>query len=136
MSAAPVHFVARELPGVSVADMARSTLGIDYPYWLGGATNWAAQTYLELRRHRDRITLGAEAMAGGRRLWRTSYEDIGPAGAVRLPGTIRFAERDGSFDDGVEIKLKDRTLNQEPPAGSFELAPQPGVAVKDVGCGP
>jgi outer membrane lipoprotein-sorting protein len=71
----------------------------------------------------------------GKRLWQTSYEDVSGAGEARLPGTIRFAERNGSFDDGVEIKFKDRTLNVSPPPGAFTLAAPPGVAVKDIGCG-
>jgi hypothetical protein len=79
--------------------------------------------------------VGAEALAAGRRLWRTSYDDFEGAGAARLPTTIRFAEGAGSFDDGVEIKLKDRELGVTPPAAAFTLAPPPGVTVKDVGCG-
>ena len=72
--------------------------------------------------------------AGGTRLWRTAYEDFTTQGGQRLPGTIRFAERDASFDDGVEIHFKDRSLGTAPPAGAFTLAPHPGVPVQDVGC--
>jgi len=74
--------------------------------------------------------------AGGKPLWRTSYEDHETAGGVRLPRTIRFAEQSGSFDDGVEIKFKDRALNAAPPAGAFTLAPPAGASVVNVGCGP
>ena len=52
--------------------------------------------------------------AGGAPLWRTAYEDHETAGGARVPGVIRFAEAAGSFDDGVEIKFKDRTLNAAP----------------------
>jgi outer membrane lipoprotein-sorting protein len=52
-----------------------------------------------------------------------------------VPGTIRFAEANGSFDDGVEIKFKDRTLNAAAPAGAFTLAPPAGATVVEVGCG-
>jgi hypothetical protein len=80
--------------------------------------------------------VGAEALGGGKRLWRTSYGDFEAAGGVQLPRTILFAEGDGSYDDGVEIKFKDRTINAAPAEGSFVLTPPPGVPVKDVGCGP
>jgi hypothetical protein len=74
--------------------------------------------------------------ASGAPLWRTAYEDHESAGPVRLPQIIRFAEQAGSFDDGVEIKFKDRTLNAAPAAGAFTLAPPAGATVVDVGCGP
>jgi hypothetical protein len=87
-------------------------------------------------RHGAAIDLvGAEALVGGKRRWRTSYEDFANTAAARLPTTIRFAEGTGSYDDGVEIKLKDRELNGTPPDGAFTLTPPPGVTVKDVGCG-
>jgi hypothetical protein len=78
--------------------------------------------------------VGAEALAGGRRLWRTSYDDFETEGAVRLPTTIRFAEGKGSYDDGVEIKLKDHHLGTPALAGAFTLTPPAGVTVRDVGC--
>ena len=72
----------------------------------------------------------------GAPLWRTAYEDHETSGSARVPGVIRFAEATGSFDDGVEIKFKDRTLNAAPPAGAFTLAPPAGATVIEVGCGP
>jgi hypothetical protein len=74
--------------------------------------------------------------AEGARLWQTSYQSFETIGGRRLPGTILFAERNGSFDDGVEIHFKDRSLDEPPPAAAFTLVPPPGVAVKDVGCRP
>jgi hypothetical protein len=78
--------------------------------------------------------VGAEALRGGKRQWRTSYEDFGGAGTARMPASIRFAEGTSSYDDGVEIKIKDRTLNEAPLDGAFTLTPSPGVSVKDLGC--
>ena len=72
----------------------------------------------------------------GAPLWRTAYEDHETAGGARVPGVIRFAEQNSSFDDGVEINFKDRALNAAPPAGAFTLAPPAGATVVDVGCGP
>jgi len=82
-------------------------------------------------------TLIAVDRAGpdGKALWRTAYEDHETAGGARVPGTIRFAEANGSFDDGVEIKFKDRSLNAAAPAGAFTLAPPAGATVVEVGCG-
>jgi hypothetical protein len=79
---------------------------------------------------------GVEALADGRRLWLTSYEDFSAAGGVRVPGRIRFSLGMDTFDEGVDVKFKDRTLNETPAASSFVLAPPPGAAVRDVGCGP
>jgi outer membrane lipoprotein-sorting protein len=74
--------------------------------------------------------------ADSKPLWRTSYEDHETVGGARLPRTIRFAEANSSFDDGVEITFKDRNLNAARPAGAFTLAPPAGATVVDVGCGP
>ena len=72
----------------------------------------------------------------GARLWQTAYEDFEIVGGVRLPKRIRFAEGNGSFDDGVEIQFKDRSLNAPATPNAFALAPPAGVAVRDVGCPP
>ena len=71
----------------------------------------------------------------GAPMWRTAYEDHEAVGAVRLPGIIRFAEQNSSFDDGVEIKFKDRSINATPPADAFTLPPPAGATIVDVGCG-
>jgi hypothetical protein len=71
----------------------------------------------------------------GTPLWRTSYQDFETVAGQRLPRTVLFAERGGKFDDGVEIKFKDRSMGNTPPPAAFTLAPPPGVAVRDVGCG-
>jgi outer membrane lipoprotein-sorting protein len=73
--------------------------------------------------------------ADGAPLWRTSYKDFETVAGQRLPRTILFAEHGGSFDDGVEIRFKDRTLDGAAPAGAFTLTPPPGVAVREVSCG-
>jgi hypothetical protein len=85
----------------------------------------------------------------GRARWRAGFEDFtevatgGQSGAgggggepptVVLPRTIRFAEGDTSFDEGVEIKFKERTLNEGPGADAFALAPAPGIQTIEVGC--
>ncbi|HEY6476448.1 MAG TPA: DUF4292 domain-containing protein [Polyangia bacterium] len=70
----------------------------------------------------------------GAPLWRTQYEDFETVAGQRLPRTIRFAEHAASFDDGVEIRFKDRALGGTPPPAAFTLAPPSGVAVRDVGC--
>jgi hypothetical protein len=73
--------------------------------------------------------------AAGATLWRTSYEEFETTAGQRLPRTIRFAEGKASFDDGVEIKLKDRWVGDAAPPAAFTLVPPPGVVVREVGCG-
>jgi Domain of unknown function (DUF4292) len=83
----------------------------------------------------------------GRPRWRVAFEELtdadlpsattGQSGArVALPQTIRFAEGATAFDEGVEIKFKDRTLNEPIADASFALAPPPGVMPVDIGCAP
>jgi hypothetical protein len=76
-------------------------------------------------------------------IWRAAFEDFtdvatGSASPkqVPLPGTIRYAEAAGSFDDGVEIKFKERTLNEIPAADAFALQPTAGIKFIEVGCPP
>ena len=84
----------------------------------------------------DRRLTGATRIGGnGARLWRAAYEDFEAAGAEWLPRTIRFAEAGASFDDGVEIRFRDRAVGAAVPAGAFTLTPPPGMTVRDVGCG-
>jgi hypothetical protein len=90
--------------------------------------------------------LGATATRlDGRTRWRVAFEDFvrvapvpgqGVEANVALPQTIRFAESDGPFDEGVEIKFKERTLNQSAPKDAFLLAMTPGTTTIDVGCPP
>jgi hypothetical protein len=96
-----------------------------------------ATLHVFFTRHDGALDLtGVEALSGNRRLWLASYEDIGPADGVRLPGRIRFSQGMDTFDDGVDIKFKDRKVNEVAPAGSFVLAAPPGATVRDVGCAP
>ncbi len=125
---------ARHAPGVAPAadvawDAARGADVLEFPTPTGALRVFFA------RHGADVDIMGAETLAGGRRLWRTSYEDFETAGGARLPTTIHFAEADGSYDDGVEIKIKDRKLNEPASADAFKLTPPPGAAIKDVGCG-
>lgn len=76
----------------------------------------------------------------GKPWWRTSYEDfesISPAdgrGPLSLPGLVRFAERDRSFDDGVDVKFKERRVGAPLAEGTFTLKDPPGIAAQWIGC--
>jgi hypothetical protein len=85
----------------------------------------------------DARELVAATRAGpdGAPLWRTQYQDFETVAGQRLPRTILFAEHAASFDDGVEIRFKDRALGGTPPPTTFTLEPPSGVSVRDVGCG-
>jgi hypothetical protein len=72
---------------------------------------------------------------GARARWRVSYEELERAGAVALPRLVRFAEPGKSWDDGVEIKIRERSLNPSFPDGVFTLEPPPGYKVETALCG-
>jgi len=73
--------------------------------------------------------------AGARSRWRVSYEAFERVSGVAVPGLVRFAEPGKDFDDGVEIKVRERTLNPSFPEGAFTLAPPPGYKVELAACG-
>lgn len=78
----------------------------------------------------------------GRPRWRVSYEDFkevvppGAGRAVAMPATIRFAQGATSFDEGVEIKVKEQSLNPAIDPAAFTVTAPPGTPTLDVGCGP
>jgi hypothetical protein len=53
---------------------------------------------------------------------------------VPMPKLIRFAERNGSFDDGVDIRFKERAVNPQVPSSAFAIADPPGVRISEVPC--
>ena len=55
-----------------------------------------------------------------------SYQDMQRIDGQSFPKLIRFAEPGRDFDDGVEIKVRDRILNPSFPTDAFLLAPPPG----------
>jgi len=67
--------------------------------------------------------------------WRVRYEELTPIAGVYFPNIIRFAEPNASFDDGVEIKIKDRRINPEIPEDSFHLSPPADFFIQNVNCG-
>jgi hypothetical protein len=77
--------------------------------------------------------------------WRARFEDFvapsfppgsPPTGrrAPPVPRLIRYAEGSASFEDGVEIKFKERVYDEPAPADAFAIAPTPGVKIVEVGC--
>jgi hypothetical protein len=82
--------------------------------------------------------------AGGTVRWRARFDDFvaptfrpgtAPAGpAVMVPRTIEYAEGTSSFDEGVEIKFKDRVFDEETDPAAFVLEPAAGVKTVEVGC--
>ncbi len=71
----------------------------------------------------------------GARLWQTAYDEWETVGGVRLPGRVRFAEHNDSFDDGVESLVQGPHLEPASPDRRVHPGPPSGVAVRDVGCG-
>jgi hypothetical protein len=77
---------------------------------------------------------GADANAKSR--WRVSYEDLERTDGIALPRLVRFAEPGKDFDDGVEIKVRERVVNPTFPDHAFTLEPPSGYAVELAPCGP
>lgn len=76
------------------------------------------------------------AAPGARQRWRVRYLELARVDGVGMPGRILFAEPGRSFDDGVEIVVKDRFLNPTLPDGVFKLEAPPGFVREAVPCPP
>jgi hypothetical protein len=101
---------------------------------------FGTKLWLGLRRPNPRLPAwdvvfveGLEPGARGR--WRVSYQDFEHIAGVSLPRLVRFAEPGKDFDDGVEIKIRERILNPPFPQGAFTLAPPSGYRVEFATCG-
>lgn len=76
---------------------------------------------------------GQSPGASGR--WRVAYEELGKADGFTLPALIKFAEPGKSFDDGVEIKVRERLgLNRPLKDEQFTLTAPPGFRVEVLPC--
>jgi hypothetical protein len=95
------------------------------------------RTHLYFQEHgRDRDLIGVmREDSRGVRMWQTAYDDLRSVSTVRLPAVIRFAEASESFDQGVEVKFKDVTINATPRPEDFTLAVPPGTTVHEETCG-
>ncbi len=83
----------------------------------------------------DVVYLEGQAVGAQAGRWRVAYDDFERAGPVSLPRQVRFAEPGKDWDDGVEIKIRERSLNPSFPDGAFTLAPPPGYTVEQAACG-
>lgn len=77
---------------------------------------------------------GMDAHAKSR--WRVAYGDFERVDGVALPRLVRFAEPGKDFDDGVEIKVRERLLNPSFPDHAFALEAPPGYVVELAACSP
>lgn len=78
---------------------------------------------------------GAQA-ADAKQRWQVSYEDFVRDGGAMLPRLIRFAEPGKGFDDGVEIRIRDRQINGTFAEGAFVLQKPADYPVEFASCGP
>jgi hypothetical protein len=110
-------------------------LVVDRPTTGAAARLWV--TFVPARTGYDVVAVSGESPPGAGRRWRVDYQDLAAAGPVTLPGLIRFAEPGRSFDDGVEIKVRERMgVNRDIPDESFTLTPPTGYPVQNVPCPP
>lgn len=92
-----------------------------------------------LRKHKTGWSIvGVEGFTGsgsGRRgWWRVRYEDHEAVAGVLMPNRIRFAEPGAGFDEGVDIRVRDRRMNPEIPEADFRLTPPPNMFVDVLEC--
>jgi hypothetical protein len=83
--------------------------------------------------------VGLEAQpAGGKtgERWRVAFDKLASEGGFTHPELIRVAEPGRSFDEGLEVVVKNRRLNPSFPAQAFTLTVPEGYPVTDVPCCP
>lgn len=93
-------------------------------------------------RHHDTgapTLVGVTALDGAQKpVWRVGFEEFvdvaSRRGAVSLPQVIHYAEGTSSYDDGVEIKFKDRTADDPISPEAFTLTAPAGTTPIEVGC--
>ena len=73
------------------------------------------------------VAVSGQAPAGQGR-WRVSFQERKAWDGQAIPMLIRFAEPGRSFDDGVEIKVKERMVNPTFPPEAFVMTPPPGYS--------
>jgi len=79
-----------------------------------------------------------EAGGSAERRWQVRFSEHEAAEGVpyRLPTEIQIAEPGQSFDDGVEIQIRERTLNPTFRPTAFDLVAPQGFQVQTVACCP
>ncbi len=94
----------------------------------------AARLWITVRRPDEVLAVeGQSHGANGR--WRVAYEGLERVGGIPLPSVTRFAEPGRSFDEGVEIKVKERIgVNRALQPEAFTLSPPPGYAIEHLPC--
>ncbi len=111
-------------------------LGAERLEWETSGHNTSSQRVRVLlqKRYAQWVIVGVEGLDANGAWWRVRYDDFSQDGGVLMPGRIRFAEPGASFDDGVEIKIRDRRMNPEIPLSDFRLTAPPDMFVEPLGC--
>lgn len=125
-----VHFIVPKGFADQLASLPRLKVGQDYPYWVGGRFNWAAQSWLVLREFREGMTIGTAPEAGRVNfahgmVWRA----LGVrAGEFRL--SVR-ADYPRLFD--VDMEVLQNPVQPLPPGRAIYLPywPVPGLIPRD-----
>jgi hypothetical protein len=86
------------------------------------------------------VQAAASSDQGDQARWRVAFEQLSPAegvtGGFTHPKLIKFAEPGKSFEDGVEVVVKQRVLNPSFKPQAFSLQPPAGYRVEPAPCGP
>ncbi|HEY4184342.1 MAG TPA: hypothetical protein VGP07_04700 [Polyangia bacterium] len=106
-----------------------------------GGKNGASRYLFQRKGAVPSVLVGMTAVdRQGHPIWHVAFDDfagVAPAAGVPpvlLPQIIRYAEGARPFDEGVEIKFKERAVNETFTPDVFTLATPPGATALEVGC--
>lgn len=124
-----LHFVIPPDYAGYLNDLDGQVVGDTYPHWVGGRFNWAAQSYLHLRKHFENVSIGLQPKPsivnfGHCMAWR----ELGPRqGEYRV--SVR-ADYPRLFDVDFEI-LQNPSVSLNPTQIYLPYWPVPGIIPRD-----
>lgn len=130
MMAESMHFVVPRDYGGELDALEKRVVGGDYPYWIGGAFNWAAQSWLRLRQYREGVTIGtAPAPDGINFAHSMTWRALGPRrGEFRVSARADYPQL---FDVDFEILQNPTARCRADQSAYLPYWPIPGLIKRD-----